>query len=61
MIISNKCQKPSAFKININNIEIKCVEYVKYLEILLDNKLSWKSHVSSLYNKISKDVVFFIN
>ena len=54
MIISNKCLKSSAFKININNTEIKCVEYVRYLGILLDNKLSWRFHVSSLCNKISK-------
>ena len=63
MIISNKCLKSSACKININNTEIKCVEYVRYLGILLDNKLSWRSHVSSLCNKISKVayVVFFVN
>ena len=54
MIISNKCLKSSVFKININNTEIKFVEYVKYLGILLDNKLSWKSRVSSLCSKISK-------
>ena len=54
MIISNKCLKSSAFKININDTKIKCVEYVKYLGILLDNKLSWKSHASSLCNKILK-------
>ena len=60
MIISNKCLKSSAFKININNTEIKCVEYVKYLGILLHNKLSWKSHVSSLFSKISKVCVVFL-
>ena len=29
MIISNKCLKSSAFEINTNNTEIKCLEYVK--------------------------------
>ena len=54
MLISNKCIKPQSFKINLNNVDIKRVEYVKYLGVLLDNKLNWKAHVSGLCNKLSR-------
>ena len=54
MIISNKCTKFSNFELNMNNNKIKCVEFVKYLVVLLDNRLNWKHHISDLCNKISK-------
>ena len=54
MLISNKCIKPQSFKISLNNVDIKCVEYVKYLGVLLDNKLNWKAHVSGLCSKLSR-------
>ena len=54
MLISNKCIKPQSFKIILNNVDIKRVEYVKYLGVLLDNKLNWKAHVSGLCSKLSR-------
>ena len=54
MLISNKCIKPQCFKISLNNVDIKRVEYVKYLGVLLDNKLNWKAHVSNLCSKLSR-------
>ena len=54
MLISNKCVKPQSFKISLNNVDIKCVEYMKYFGVLLDNKLNWKAHVSGLCSKLSR-------
>ena len=54
MIISNKTLKPSLFKLILHNNNIKQSEHVKYLDVLLDNKLNWKAHVSSLCSKLSK-------
>ena len=54
MLISNKCIKPQFFKISLNNVDIKRVEYVKYLGVLLDNKLNWKAHVHGLCSKLSR-------
>ena len=54
MLISNKSLKSSSFKLILNNNDITRSEHVKYLGVLLDNKLNWKAHVSSLYSKLSK-------
>ena len=54
MLISNKCIKPQSFKISLNNVDIKRVKYVKYLGVLLDNKLNWKAHVTGLCSKLSR-------
>ena len=59
MLISNKRRKPQSFKISLNNVDIKRVEYVKYLGVLLDNKLNWKAHVSNLCSKLSRVCGFF--
>ena len=54
MIISNKSLKPSSFKLILNDNNIKPLKHVKYLGVLLDNKLNWKAHISSLCSKLSK-------
>ena len=42
------------FKISINHNHIQKTEYVKYLGIYVDNKLSWKVQIGKLCSKISK-------
>ena len=54
MLINNKSLKSSSFKLILNNNNIKRSKYVKYLGVLLNNKLNWKAHVSSLCSKLSK-------
>ncbi len=44
------------FKLVLNHREISQVEEVSFLGVILDNHLSWKSHVSHLSNKISKSI-----
>ena len=61
MLISNKCIKPQSFKISLNNVDIKCVEYVKYFGVLLDNKLNWKLMYLVYAASCQEYVVFFIN
>ena len=36
--------------------EIECKEFVKYLEIIIDNNLSWKYHIDNIASKISKGI-----
>ena len=61
MLLSKKSLKSFLFKLILNNNNIKRLEHVKYLDVLLDNKLNWKAHVSSLCSKLSKICNVFIN
>ena len=43
-------------KIMINNVEIEQVYENKFLGVIIDSKLNWKSHITNLRTKISKTV-----
>ena len=43
-------------KLNINNSEIARTESIKFLGVLLDENLSWKTHIKYIENKISKNI-----
>ena len=54
---SKKYDIPLALpKLNINNREIAPTESIKFLGVLLDDNLSWKTHVKYIENKISKNI-----
>lgn len=42
--------------INLNGVNIQEVDKIKFLGVVLDNKLGWKEHISYISNKISKCV-----
>ena len=42
-------------KLNINNNKIAPTESIKFLSVLLDENLSWKTHIKYIENKISKN------
>ena len=46
--------KPDArpFKLSVNRIYIKVVEYTKFLGVYVDQELNWKKHCSIVYNKL---------
>ena len=39
-----------------NNVALECMEFVKYLGILIDNNVSWKNHIDHIAIKISRTV-----
>ena len=43
-------------KLNINNREIARTESIKFLGVLLEENLSWKTHKKYIENKISKNI-----
>ena len=43
-------------KLNINNNEIARTDSIKFLDVLLDENLSWKTHIKYIENKISKNI-----
>ena len=46
--------KVKKFKININNYSIKQVTEMKYLGVILDNKLNWHNHIQYVCSKLAK-------
>ncbi len=53
MIFGNRSTKSSK-KLMINDVEIKKVNEIKFLGVIIDNKLSWKPHIHYIKTKISK-------
>ena len=43
----------SLFILKINNLSIERADYIQYLGVLLDDKLSWKYHLQKLHKKLS--------
>ena len=54
MIISRKPLDASEFCLSMNNVNIKRSDCIKYLDVLLDEQLSWKNHVQKLNKNLSK-------
>ena len=46
----------SNFVLTINNNNIPRCMFVKYLGILIDSNLSWKSHIDSICKKIKRSI-----
>ena len=42
--------------ITLDNVSVKQVEVTKFLGVLVDQHLSWKSHISYVTKKISKTI-----
>ena len=54
MIISSKQLDISEFILTVNNQNMERSDSIQYLGVLIDDKLSWKSHVQKLNKKLSK-------
>ena len=51
-----KTIEPDDFKVNVRGINIDRCFSTKYLGVVLDENLSWKSHIKYLQNKLSQSV-----
>lgn len=54
IIISRKKQDCSNFCLKINNFDILKTDCIKYLGVLIDDKLSWKNHIENMCSRLSK-------
>ena len=43
-------------KISLHNVDIAKVNHVKFLGVLVDDKLTWKSHLTHISNKVAKNI-----
>merc|ERR1712055_528431 len=53
MVVTNKKSIPK-LSIKVNNIPLKTCDSYKYLGVMIDKNLDWKSHVKYISTKISK-------
>ena len=62
MIISNKSidSIPKNCKIFMKQNELEQVNQIKYLGIIIDNKLTWKPHNQNLCTKLFKAPLFLL-
>ena len=58
MLFSNRLRNVdlSHFHVQLNNINIPRVETTKFLGVHLDSNLTWRSHISEIQTKVSKNV-----
>jgi len=54
MLLTSRKHKPASFKVIINNHNISAEDNLKYLGVLLVNKLSWKPHVQKVKTQLSR-------
>ena len=54
MLFTRKRSIPDDIEIKINNITISRVKQVKFLGVIMDEKLTWKDHINYISRKISK-------
>ena len=52
--LDNIKNKKVKFRININKNAIARVHEFKYLGVIIDDKLSWKNHISYIQSKLAK-------
>jgi hypothetical protein len=59
MVITFKQNVPvNLFKVNIDGNELELVEDMKYLGVIIDNKLKFGKNVQQIENKVSKKINF---
>ena len=58
MIISNRISNydPLAYNLYINQNPLECKSNVKFLGVILDNKLNFNEHIKYVCNKVSKSI-----
>ena len=54
MLLNSRKHNPASFKVIINNYNISPEDNLKYLGVLLDNKLSWKPYVQKVKTQLSR-------
>ena len=59
MIVSRKNNQLTDFNVKINDKTITRTTCVKYLEVFIDDKLTWSNHIAYLENKLSRSVGLF--
>ena len=54
MLLTSRKHNSASFKVTISNHTISPEDNLKYLGVLIDNKLSWKPHVQKVKTQLSR-------
>ena len=54
MVFGNSKQRNTILQVSIKNSNIKRVYVIKFLGILIDDRLNWKEHISLICSKLSR-------
>lgn len=58
IVISNKNQENKTVKIKIEDLQLEQVSQIKYLGVIIDNKLSFRNNVDFIIKKVAKKISF---
>ena len=62
MIIGNRpIPNDVSIKVKIDNEELECVSQIKYLGVMIDNKLKFNSNVDYIVKKVARKISFLGN
>ena len=56
LMLFGNCRKNTEIHININGVEIERVYENKFLGIIIDERFSWKSHITHVQSKLSRSI-----
>lgn len=56
VITHNKNLKIAEFSLHINNVELHRSNSVKYLGIVMDDKVNWSQHITAVSSKVSQSI-----
>ena len=54
MILTATCSQKCNFEISMNGVRIQQTDSIKYLGVIIDNKLGWKLQISNLCGNLSQ-------
>jgi len=54
MLLTSQKHHPTSFKVIVNNHSNSSKDKLKYVSVLLNNKLSWKPHVQKVKTHLSR-------
>lgn len=60
MMIYKKTRTVESIDLTLGNVPIEEVQQMRYLGIIVDNKLQWKQHITYVSNKVEKALLGFL-
>lgn len=56
IMLFGNCRMNTQLKINVEGVEIERVHEIKFLGVIIDDKISWKPHIKHVQSKVSRSI-----